>query len=248
MNLVNEIMSRMGDVHQCTPIENGVRFTTHCLYPTNTNVQVAVMGAGNEFFVTDNAGAIKEASNSGAEIKNPDGVYKKLLEKQGLEIKNGAILSPVVKLDDIAAAIVIVANASKELSDFIFDSWKLKRVRNFKDQVRSLIINNLHKEAKEGKFAGRSNRQHTFENVIDLNGVKLIIDPVLKDANSINARFAANFDVRSHEYPNLVQKIIYDDSEEWSAADLSFLGDSGAPVIAYSKSEAILREVIVQRH
>ena len=245
MNLLTEISARMSDAYRYFPIENGVRLNTHCLYPNNGNVQVVVYGAGSSFFVTDEGGAIREAETAGAEIKHPDLKFSKLLAKQGLGIKNGAIISPSVGLENIAAAIAIVANASKEVSEALFDSWKLARARNIKDLVKNLLRHELQRETKEEKIPGKSNKPHSFENVIEfMNGSKLLVDAVIRDPSSINARFVANLDVRSKQYPQIGQRIIYDDSDDWQAADLSLLSDTGVQVIAFSKSESALREAI----
>lgn len=245
MNLANEIMERMAQIYRCIPIENGVTMNTHCLYPSNGMVKVTVFGAGTSYFVTDNGGAIHEAESAGAEIKKPDRMFSRVLAKQGLNIKNGAIFSPEVGLENIPAAISIVANASKEISESIFDTWKISRSRNFKKLVHDFLRVGLKTEVKEDKISGRSNKSHTFENVVEfMNGSKLLVDAVLKDANSINSRFVANLDVHAKQYPNLKQRIVYDDSESWLASDLSLLGDSGVPVIPFSRSEAALREAI----
>ena len=247
MKLATEIMERMAAIYCCIPIENGVTMNTHCLYPSNGMVKVTVFGAGKSYHVTDNGGAIHVAENAGAEIKHPDQAYFKFLSKQGLTIKNGAIFSPEVGLEDIAGAITIVANASKELSESIFNTWKISHARDFKQAVRNLLRQELHANVKEDKISGRSNKPHTFENVVEfMNGSKLLVDAVLKDANSINSRFVANLDVHSKKYPNLQQRIVYDDNEDWQASDLSLLGDSGVLVIPFSKSEAVLREVLAR--
>lgn len=247
MTLLEEIKFRMDNVYRGFPIDNGVLFNTHCLYPSNGMVQVAIYGAGKTYFVSDNGGAIREAETAGAVMKNPDRLFSKTLKKQGLFIKNGAICSPEISIDALPAAISIVANVSKEVSESIFDTWKIERTRNFKDMLRDLLKTEFHFDAKEEKIAGQSNKSHSFENVVEfMNGSKILIDPVLKDANSINSRLVANLDVRSKNYPNLKQRIIYDDSQEWQSNDLSLLVVSGVPVIPFSRSQIALRESFAQ--
>jgi hypothetical protein len=242
MNLAEEIKLRMDAIYRCFSIENGVRVNTHCLYPSNGIVQVVVMGSGTSYFVTDAGGAIKEAEAAGASIERPDRLFTKALKKQGLTIRNGAISSPAIGLDAVPAAIGIVANTSKELADSIFDGWRLSRTRNFKDMVRKLLKDQfIENEVREEKISGSSNKTHSFDNAIHfLNGEILLVDAVLKDANSINSRFVANMDVRSKDYPNIKQRIIYDDVEEWPSADLNLLGVIGVPILPFSKSERVI--------
>lgn len=246
MKLAEEIKIRMDSVYRYFDIENGVRFNTHCLYPSNGFVQVSVYGGGSEFYVTDAGGAFREAEAAGATIKHPDRQFSKLLKKQGLSIRQGAIYSPNVSLDSLPAAITIVANTSKEMADTIFETWRLERTRNFKEMVREFLKSQfVGSEVKEEKISGSSNKPHTFDNVVKfLNGSTLIIDPVLKDANSINSRVVANMDVHAKNYPNLRQSIVYDDTEEWQSSDLNLLGVTQVPVFAFSKSEAALKAIV----
>ena len=88
---------------------------------------------------------------------------------------------------------------------------------------------------------GVSLKPHKFENLIILpNNRRLIIDPVMADASSVNARVVANMDVKMADIPGLEQRIIYDDDEDWNHADLNLL-QVGAPIIAFSKSADAIR-------
>jgi hypothetical protein len=93
------------------------------------------------------------------------------------------------------------------------------------------------------KIIGASNKPHKFANVIILGGEKrLIIDPVSKDPTSINARVVANLDVRTARNPNLMQRIVYDDTEKWLASDLNLI-QIGAPVVPFSRSEDVIKRI-----
>jgi hypothetical protein len=81
-----------------------------------------------------------------------------------------------------------------------------------------------------------SNKAHKFQNVVTLSGGRrLIVDPRSNDASSINARVVANLDVKATNNPTLEQRLIYDDEEAWTAADLNLL-QGGAPSIPFSRS------------
>ena len=143
-------------------------------------------------------------------------------------------------------AVVLVANASKELADHIFDTWRLPRSRNFKKLLRealSIEFANVG-PVREQVVLGSSNKPHTFENVISLSdGRTLVVDPVLKDTNYINSRVVANLDVHAANHPGFVQRLVYDDEEKWGIADLSLLQVSRVPVVPYSKSTKVLRSL-----
>lgn len=127
MSLAIELKQLMDEAYMLHSMDNGVRINTHCLYPSNGMVQVVVMGSGSSYFVSDAGGAIREAETAGAEILHPDKLFSKTLKKQGLGIRDGAIFTPSIPLDDVPAAIAIVANTSKELADSIFETWRIAK-------------------------------------------------------------------------------------------------------------------------
>jgi hypothetical protein len=135
---------------------------------------------------------------------------------------------------------MLVANASKEAADWLFEHTKIKRYRNFKAVVseflRSKYDDRVHKET----LIGASNKAHKFENLIVLrDGKRLIVDPVIDDAGSINARVVANMDIRLAKYPDLEQRIVYDDSVAWEPENLNLL-QAGASVIPFSRAADVI--------
>jgi hypothetical protein len=244
MSTLRESIARgLEQVRGCFDFENGVLVNTDCLYPGNGTVQVAVMGSGSTFFATDRGGAVRVAELAGANLPRPDRMHSKLLKGQGLTIENGAIRTPQVGIEALPAAILLVANASKEFAEVLFETYRFVRERNFKDQVKQLLADQFAgEEVKESKIVGTSNKPHSFDYTVSfLNGTKLIVDPVMKDANSINSRVVANLDVFAAHHPMVIQRIVYDDAEDWQSSDLSLLGVSGVPVVAFSKSAMVLR-------
>lgn len=57
----------------------------------------------------------------------------------------------------------------------------------------------------------------------DAGASKLIVDRVMRDASSIAVRFAANWDIKALENPDIIQRIVYDDEERWAPSDLNLL-------------------------
>ena len=246
MNISELIIGSMQKLHTPFTIENGVRLNTHCLYPSNAMVQVAIMGQGSTYFVSDDGGAYKESERAGADLKNQDHKYKRILERQGLFMQHGVIFSPAIPIESVAAAILLVANASKEIADLIYQQFKFTRARDFKSLVRELLKEQFASSTVvEEKITGTSNKPHSFENVVHFpDGTRLIVDAVLRDANSINSRLVANIDVRAANYSNIRQRIVYDDTESWQSADLSLLDVSGVPVVPFTKSVPVLRQAM----
>lgn len=226
------------------PVEDGVRVSTHCLYPSNGAVTLTVRGSGNEFVISDDCGALDELSSSG--VRNPpsDKQVNSIIRNQGLKVKDGAIYSPVVPLDAVPAAIVLVANAAKVVAEWGYAHIRFAITRNFKKDLAELLERHFSDKLKSDlPVVGESNKSHKFRHVIYLSGNrKLLIDPVINDPSSINARVVANMDVRMLKDPSIVQRIVYDDAVEWSSSDLRLLRN-GAPTMPFSKVEPTIDEL-----
>ncbi len=245
MNLIQQLRERLDSFHSFTAMANGVRMNTHCIYPNNGFVKVAVLGAGDTYFVTDEGGAIREAEISGALIEKPDEKFHEKVKSQGLTMRGAVIISPDVSLSDLPAAISMVANASQDIAESIFDDWKLARNRNFKGLLKHFLKSEFsEKSVHAQEIAGDSTKKHSFDTVVQfLNGSRLIVDAVLKDTRSINSRLVAHLDIKQAGHTNLRQAIIYDDEEEWSLADLNLLQVSKVPILPFSTSAGPLREM-----
>jgi hypothetical protein len=241
-HLMKVIGRGLEEIVNITPIEDGVRVTTHCMYPSNGLVQVTIRGGIEKIMASDEGGAIGEALAAGIPMRDLDKTLNHLIKDQGLRLKKGTIFTPPMPIEAAPLAILLVANASQEVARWLYEHMKIKRTRDFKVLLSEFLQNKFDAHvAHNAVIVGHSNKPHRFANVISLGEARIIIDPVTNEASSINARVVANLDVRATENPNIVQRIIYDDEEDWAPADLNLL-QVGAPVIAFSRaSEAIER-------
>ena len=244
MSLLTDVQNALTQISAAHEFGDGILVTTHCLYPSNGFVNVVVRGFGNTFSVSDNGGAIHEIEATGVTDIRPDKTLASLVKAQGLTVQDSTIVSPLVTLNALPIAIALVANASKEMAEWLFDNSKIKRTRDFKAMVKEFLHQTFDRNSFADEFVvGVSNKPHKFENLIVLpNRRKLIVDAVVADASSINARVVANMDVKMAGIPGLEQRIIYDDEEDWKPADLNLL-QVGAPVIAFSKSATAIRNL-----
>lgn len=215
-----------------------LRLATDCLYPSNAGVSVFVRGGDREFVVSDDGGAIDEIAGSGFRNRITDRQIRGMVKRQGLKVEDGVIYSPPVSLDAVPAAVVLVANASKEVADWALAHLRAKVTRDFKASLSELLQRHFHDNLKTAKVIGHSNKPHTFSNVIWLSGERrLLVDPVVNDPSSVNARLASNLDVRMANDPLIDQLIVYDDAQEWSSSDLKLL-QIAAPTVPFSLAES----------
>jgi hypothetical protein len=212
-------------------------------YPSNGLVQVRVRGGAETIVASDDGAAFGEAASAGIPIAEHHKSLAYLIFDQGLMLKNGVILTPQLPMETAPAAVLHVANASQEIAHWFFDHSKIKRSRDFKTLLADFLRKSFDNRVKPELIVGHSNKAHKFGNVLHLlNGKRLIVDPVSHDASSINARVVANLDVRANHDPMLDQRIVYDDEESWTAADLNLL-NVGATAVAFSRSAEVIQRL-----
>lgn len=220
---------------------------THCLYPSNSSVTVAVGGGIGSFFVNDGWGALEEVSGAGGTFSAADAAHlvRYIVSGYGLSIDNtGLIKAERVTAEELLTTIVLVANASKDAASELLSRFRPRLRRNIKAELaRMLEIRFPRHVAKNQVIVGASNKPHRFDNVVRLDGDKqIILDVVTREASSINAALVAHLDVRNANLPNVEQRIIYDDQETWPAADLNLL-KIGAPPVPFSRAPEVLERL-----
>lgn len=241
MTIYSIAHASLSDSFRVTEIPDGALVTTHCIYPSNGFVRVVVRGGNDCFVVSDEGGALLEIEAAGAEIDKPDRLLRHLVLERGLEMADGMIRSPRVGPDAVAVAIALVANTSRDVADWLFSHTKIKRERDFKDLLRQFLEAKFADKVRHETLVGQSNKAHKFDHLLHLpDGKRIIVDPVLHDPSSINARVVANMDVRLAGYDNLEQRIVYDDEEDWTAEDINLLQVGAAIVMPFSRASDAL--------
>jgi hypothetical protein len=212
--------------------DSGVRVATHCLYPSNAAVRVLVQGQCSEFVVSDEGGAVEEVTSAGIAFADADKRMRSLVHRQGLLVEGGVIVSPRVPAEGLAAAILLVANVSKEAAHWGMTHLRPAAVGSFKDELDAIIRRFGEAEIhRSERIVGASNKQHSFEYALRPGkGKLLLIDPVYNDRSSISSKALAHLDVRNVGNDNIEQRIVYDDRVPWDAADLNLLRMGATPV------------------
>lgn len=227
-------------------VDGGLRVTTHCIYPSNGLVRVFVRGGLNSMSISDDGGALGEAWAAGLDIeptKNFNSRLIKMVQNRGLIYESGVIRTNNVPIEAVPVAIAHVANVSKEIAFSLYETGAIGRTRDFKFLLKEYLTSRFRENLAPTRLIGASHKLHSFDNVVSFpNGKRLIIDPVSNDPSSINARVVANLDLRQLNDPQLIQRIIYDDGQGWSAENLSLL-TIGANAIPFSKSQDVISRV-----
>lgn len=238
MITIDEVTALLSRTVVASQAEDGVRLSTHVLYPSNGAVCVSVRGGTDSFVISDDGGAMSEIVSAGVQAVAADRMIRGHVKNHGLHVQDGTIYSPRIPRQAIPAGILLVANGSRSVADWGLSHLRFRQARNFREDLSSLLSRYFHDNLKhDTPVVGASNKPHKFVHVAYLPGDRrLLIDPVVNDASSINARLVSNLDVRMAKDPRIEQLIVFDDRLKWNTSDLKLL-ELGAPTVAFSRLE-----------
>lgn len=242
MNLTEAVQAAVSKFVLIDEAHDGVAVTTHCMYPSNALVRVHVRGVGESFVVTDNGNTVFELKSSGVPVDYSARAIRNYLGEHDLMFDKDVIVSPEVSIDFLPVMILVVANAATETAAWLLSHAKWNKKKAFKEVVRELLHEKFPiNKPQEVTIVGASKKPHKFENVIQMKtGKRLIVDAVVHDPASINARFVANIDVHNAQIEGLEQRIVFDDEDTWPNADLALLNVSGAIIVPYAKASSVM--------
>lgn len=231
------VQQAMSSITECVDEGNRVAVPTHYLYPSRASVTVFVSPATHGMYtVSDGGGAIDSISAHGFDIDDADRFLTPFCRDDGLHATHGQIISPQLPAHAIAVGVLAVAEASAKAALHGVHGTKPKGRRELVRAVRSeLALRFKADRVREGeRVLAASDRQYKFDFSVSVDGERtLIVDAVLPDPNSINAKAAAHIDVARLENRKMIQRIVYDPSAQWHSADLNFL-QSVAKTVALS--------------
>lgn len=215
--------------------------TTQCFYPSRNLVLAHIEGGESTAIVSDGGGAFNEIDAAGEYGFDPRRVLRAHLKKWNLEVdKKGWIYSGSVEHRHIPSMVAIVANASADAARILLSHVRPKK-RDFRVELDKLLRQRFNGSPhSKQRLIGASNKSHEFDYVIDIGrGRRLVVDAVLPEATSINGTIVAHVDIKNAELDGVVQRIIYDDNEDWKSSDLSLL-TVGATPLAFSRTNSAI--------
>lgn len=227
-----------------TRTEHGVLVHTHCLMPSGSTVNVLVQPGTRGVVVSDNWSAHNEALAHNVYLGDHERSVQPRLNAKGLSLNSGQIFSPQVGLDEAPLAVIIVANAAREIAEVLLDAPKPSR----RTPIASIISGILRKKYtqfvpnKEISVTGKSKKRYRFENALIFPSKKILFDSVINNPAAINARTLANVDIRENKDSSILQNIVFDDQEDWTTEQLEILR-FGATPIALSDAERAIKRI-----
>lgn len=219
------------------PFESGeyAVMPTLLLYPSGALVRVYAAFGRSTVQLSDGGGAYDEIIRKGDFGFDPLRVLRSVSGRFSLHIDDrGWIITDQVSNEEAATFIALVANASHEAAQNLVRRFKPYENGDYRTELDTLLQRRYRDQLKKEIVIQGRDKPHRFDYAIrGVNERTILLDAVVPDTNSINSALVSHLDVKRSENAEFLQRIIYDDRDDWSSSDISLL-NVGAKTIRFS--------------
>lgn len=241
-------------LHATAADGDGAFVHTHCIYPSQVQVRVRVQPLANgEFLVSDDAAGLGEILSMGVETQRPGYYLAEQAGRHGVRYHRGEISVVVNSIEKLSAAVILVANASKDgvlrtalaheasnqpSFDFVFESFVRDR---YTGKFRPETINGASGAARRFRYV------HQRGNADGLNFDQkiVLVEPVSPTQMAIAVKVQAHRDIIHRNLPDLWQCLVVDkDTDSWTRRDIELLNQSGVRWMEFPQVEIELVRLV----
>jgi hypothetical protein len=189
-----DIDAAFAHVPGCEQTANGLRFLTHCLYPSFDPVAVYVVRLGEGLIVHDGGGAGRAAWLHGRE---PNVIARALNREAALhhlDLEGDRLSVRIDSEEWLAQAILAVANASAAAARAVAEATQQAQEKILHDTIKRVLRDILNPGliAEDGyDLRGKSGKTHHFDFAVNQPKGLTLIDSVSPHHVSIAAKYVA---------------------------------------------------------
>lgn len=200
---------------RCAEVEGGVRFATHCLYPSSDQVHVFIGQRRDGFRVTDGGGAWRSAQNVG---RATESIFDAACRRHSVKAKGGIILADSPNSDWLYPAALAVANASAMAARCALELGET-REKSLNVAIYETLSRHVpqHRIARHYEYRGRSGHLWPIDFAVMRNDT-LLVKSVSQNGNSINSNYATFGDIGDNS--ELVKLSVFEGELKQDSASL----------------------------
>lgn len=193
--------SLMSQHDACEVTERGVRFETHCYYPSFDRVAVYVSQHGQGYRITDGGEAAKSAFMHGRDDHAFDSSLKKACLRYGTEPIEGALVAEVENADWLFSAILAVANGAAQAAAETSNRVAVRKTKELREKIHAALVEVVppHTLATEYMHRGKSGRLWRIDYAVVEERTPLLVKAITPDINSINSNYTTFDDIYEAE-------------------------------------------------
>lgn len=199
----------------CMEVEGGVRFATHCLYPSSDRVSVFIGERAGGFRITDGGGAWRSAQHLG---RASEGMFERACRRHSVEVAGGIIVANAPNPDWLYPAAIAVANASAMAAQTALDT-AARSEKSLNAAIYEILSRQVpkHRIARNYEYRGRSGHLWPIDFAV-MRSETMLLKSVSQNGNSINSNYATFGDIG--DKPDLLKVSIFDQELKQDSAAL----------------------------
>lgn len=232
--LSSELLPILRELSPCTETSEGVRVTTHCVYPSFEPVTVFVARLGEGFCVHDGGGGERAAWIHGRNRHLISKMLSRSADRYGIRELDSVLIANAANIDWLPAAILSVANASAAAANAAVEESTRTAQRDLDDRVSEILLRAVKPSSisRHFPFTGQSGKKHHFSFVIKEHDHLLLLETVVPHHVSIAAKYVAFADTRFESHEGIERFAVYERKLEASDASLLHQVADLVPLVA----------------
>ena len=186
----------------CRATDDGVRITTHCLYPSFEPVRVYIMKFGESYLVHDRGEAYGNAWLHGRDFRQVSKALERSATRFGCVIDGKqTIQSRASNSEWLLSSVLAVANAASDAAGSAVGKQHEARQTELLHRIERVLERSIQPSRWEKwvSVTGESGKAHRFDFRIESNGWFALIDAVSPHHNSVAAKYVAFSDTGSRQ-------------------------------------------------
>lgn len=208
--------------------EDDVRLTTTTLLPSGAVVDVLVRrDDADSYSVSDDGSAHGDLAAHGHGPLSPADRRRatEIADRFGLTFSGETFLLREVSPDQMAAAVIYVAEASRLWATDVLASAQRRRVHDLGDIVEQRVRQFLPTAQinRDHEVLGASSKRHRFDLVVNLPGDRhAVVELATPHASSVAATHLKLFDLKEGK-PDWWREVVTEKLSDWTEPDIALL-------------------------
>ena len=207
-----ELQSIFASHHKCETTREGIKISTHCLYPSAETVYVHVTKFGAQYRVSDGGDLVRIALVHGRDAKALDKPLQQAGDFHCVRSAAGMIYADVGDLDWLPAAIIAVANAAAMAASLVIEGSHRRIERTISTRIYNALTKAVPAQeiAKDYEFVGRSGKRWQVDFAVPAREKPILIKTVTPHHVSISSNYTTFGDIgedATHRYCIFSQRL-----------------------------------------
>lgn len=220
----------------------GVEVQMPLIYPNGQSVTVIVNVEGGQYVVHDAGLGSMSLTNAGMNL-NRELIRRlaHLAQYYGCDFIEGRMTRRCTP-EQVALAMVMVANASRTVGDQIHD-MRARPLSHFHRELADVMTSVVGSErVRKVDVSGYSGTSYRVNAVYRNSEVQAFVEAIT-DHEAVNRQFREFYDLKeSDSYSEIDRLAVYDDRKDWKSGDLTLLNTVGN-VVPFSIAPQRLRQL-----